>query len=118
MAMRCSSAPPASSASEHPIRPYAPYAELVHCSNSPTLSGAQASSTQANSSRSDARHYEVYRSEAIRDKWAEREGTRLVTEEDCRLAMILVALLGGGDYVQEGLKGFGGLILPEVKAPL
>ncbi|KAK8869946.1 hypothetical protein IAR55_000514 [Kwoniella newhampshirensis] len=75
--------------------------------NSPTLSGAQASTTQANSSRADMRHYEIYRSSAIREKWAERQGTKLVTEEDCRMAMVLVALLGGGDYTPEGLPSIG-----------
>lgn len=76
-------------------------------SNSPTLSGAQASSTQANSSRSDLRHYEIFRSSVIRDLWAAKEGTKLSTEEDCRMAMILVALMAGGDYAQEGLESFG-----------
>ena len=31
----------------------------------------------------------------------------LLTEEDCRMAMVLIALLGGGDYAPEGLAGFG-----------
>ena len=77
--------------------------------NSPTLSGAQGSSTQNNSSRSDLRHYEVFRSSAIRKAWAEKEGTTLTTEEDCRMAMILVALLAGGDYAPEGLTSIGEL---------
>lgn len=83
---------------------------LIIISNSPTLSGAQASSVQANSSRSDHRNYEVFRSSAIRDLWASKEDTKLVTEEDCRMAMILVALLAGGDYVPEGVGEFGELL--------
>ncbi|WWD15780.1 hypothetical protein CI109_100204 [Kwoniella shandongensis] len=75
--------------------------------NSPTLSGAQASTNAANSSRGDMRQYEIYRSSAIRDKWASEEGTKLLTEEDCRMAMVLVALLGGGDYTPEGLPSIG-----------
>lgn len=76
-------------------------------SNSPTLSGAQASSTQSNSSKPDLRHYEMYRSSAIVKQWTDREGTALKTEEDCRMAMVWIALLGGGDYAPEGLTGFG-----------
>jgi Holliday junction resolvase YEN1 len=76
-------------------------------SNSPTLSGAQASSVQNNGAKSDGRHYEMYRSDAILDMWTEREGTELKTEEDCRMAMVLIALLGGGDYAPEGLLTFG-----------
>ncbi|ORX39699.1 hypothetical protein BD324DRAFT_586717 [Kockovaella imperatae] len=74
--------------------------------NSPTLSGSHAS-TQNTSSRADSRQYEMYRLEAIRDEWAAREGTMLRTEEDCRLAMILVALLAGGDYAPEGVSSIG-----------
>ena len=76
-------------------------------SNSPTLSGAQASSTQSNSSKPDLRHYEMYRSSAIVKQWTDREGTSLKTQEDCRMAMVWIALLGGGDYAPEGLTGFG-----------
>ncbi|WRT66972.1 uncharacterized protein IL334_003937 [Kwoniella shivajii] len=75
--------------------------------NSPTLSGAQASSTTNNSARGDMRNYEVYRSSAIKDLWTKKDGTNLVTEEDCRMAMVLIALLGGGDYVTEGLPSIG-----------
>ncbi|WWD01571.1 hypothetical protein V866_008516 [Kwoniella sp. B9012] len=70
--------------------------------NSPTLSGAQ-----ANIARGDMRNYEVYRSSAIKDLWTKKEGTNLRTEEDCRMAMVLIALLGGGDYTPEGLPSIG-----------
>ncbi|WVW83277.1 hypothetical protein I302_105296 [Kwoniella bestiolae CBS 10118] len=70
--------------------------------NSPTLSGAQ-----ANIARGDMRNYEVYRSSAIKDLWTKKEGTALSTEEDCRMAMVLIALLGGGDYTPEGLPSIG-----------
>ena len=76
-------------------------------SNSPTLSGAQASSTATNSSRADTRHYEVYRSDAIAAKWAEVDGTALKSEDDCRMAMVLLGLLSGGDYAPEGLSSVG-----------
>ncbi|WVQ98465.1 hypothetical protein IAU59_005591 [Kwoniella sp. CBS 9459] len=75
--------------------------------NSPTLSGAQASTTGTNSARGDMRHYEVYRSSAIRDLWLDKEGTTLRSEEDCRMAMVLIALLSGGDYTPEGLPSIG-----------
>ncbi|OCF44706.1 hypothetical protein I317_01395 [Kwoniella heveanensis CBS 569] len=75
--------------------------------NSPTLSGAQASTTGTNSARGDMRHYEVYRSSAIRDMWLDKEGTTLKSEEDCRMAMVLIALLSGGDYTPEGLPSIG-----------
>lgn len=81
-------------------------------SNSPTLSGAQASSTQGNSAKSELRHYEIYRSTSIVKQWTERDGTSLSTEEDCRMAMVWIALLGGGDYAPEGLAGFGKLASP------
>jgi hypothetical protein len=81
-----------------------------YISNSPTLSGAQASSTQSNSSKPDLRHYEMYRSSAIVKQWTEKEATSLKTEEDCRMAMVWIALLGGGDYAPEGLTGFGEFI--------
>ncbi|ORY25720.1 hypothetical protein BCR39DRAFT_543072 [Naematelia encephala] len=68
--------------------------------NSPTLSGAQGSILAKGV-------YEVFRSSAIRDQWSKKEGTKLVTEEDCRMAMILIAMLAGGDYAPEGLEGFG-----------
>ncbi|EIW69500.1 hypothetical protein TREMEDRAFT_39085 [Tremella mesenterica DSM 1558] len=80
-------------------------------SNSPTLSGAQASTiTKNNPLKGDLRPYEVYRSEAIKQLWTDKEGTALKTEEDCRMAMVLIALLGGGDYAPEGLSGFGATI--------
>ncbi|WWC61293.1 uncharacterized protein I303_103874 [Kwoniella dejecticola CBS 10117] len=75
--------------------------------NSPTLSGAQASTSGSNSARGDMRTYEVYRSSAIRDLWTKKEGTTLKTEEDCRMAMVFIALLGGGDYTPEGLPSIG-----------
>ncbi|WVQ78209.1 hypothetical protein IAT38_000292 [Cryptococcus sp. DSM 104549] len=75
---------------------------------SATLSGAQASAiTQGNTGRSDARAYEMYTSSAIRDLWVQQEGTELKTSEECRLAMVLVALLSGGDYTPEGSFGIG-----------
>lgn len=49
----------------------------------------------------------MYRSSAIVKQWTDREGTNLETEEDCRMAMVWIALLGGGDYAPEGLTGFG-----------
>lgn len=51
----------------------------------------------------------MYRSSAIVKQWTDREGTSLKTEEDCRMAMVWIALLGGGDYAPEGLTGFGKL---------
>ncbi|WVF72474.1 hypothetical protein IAT40_007289 [Kwoniella sp. CBS 6097] len=75
--------------------------------NSPTLSGAQASTTGINSARSDLRHYEVFRSSAIKDMWLDKEGTTLRSEEDCRMAMVLIALLSGGDYAPKGLPSIG-----------
>ena len=87
---------------------------LLMTSNSPTLSGAQASSTQSNSSKSDLRHYEVYRSSAIHQLWTAKEGSQLATHEDCRMAMVLIALLGGGDYAPEGLSQFGEARVPQI----
>jgi Holliday junction resolvase YEN1 len=52
------------------------------------------------------RTYEVYRSDAIRAAWA-KDDSALRTEEDCRMAMVFIALLAGGDYVPEGLEAFG-----------
>ncbi|WVR05038.1 hypothetical protein IAU60_002050 [Kwoniella sp. DSM 27419] len=76
--------------------------------NSPTLSGAQASSTgRNNSARGDMRAYEMYESSAVRRIWTSREDTALKTEEDCRMAMVLIGLLGGGDYAPEGLPSIG-----------
>ena len=75
-------------------------------SNSPTLSGAQASAT-GTSSKLDLRNYEMYRVGAIQELWRQREGTSLKTEEDCRMAMILIALLAGGDYAPEGVANIG-----------
>jgi len=49
----------------------------------------------------------MYRSSAIVKQWMDRQGTSLKTEEDCRMAMVWIALLGGGDYAPEGLTGFG-----------
>jgi Holliday junction resolvase YEN1 len=39
--------------------------------------------------------------------WTEKEGTALSNDEDCRMAMVLVAMLSGGDYAPEGLTQFG-----------
>ncbi|BEI85866.1 hypothetical protein CcaverHIS002_0601530 [Cutaneotrichosporon cavernicola] len=74
--------------------------------NSPTLSGAQASSTQNTSSRSDQRHYEMYRISDIVAEWT-RDESALKNADDCQRAMVLVALLGGGDYVPEGVGRMG-----------
>ncbi|WWC85333.1 uncharacterized protein L201_000196 [Kwoniella dendrophila CBS 6074] len=82
-------------------------ATCVLRNNSPTLSGAQASTTRDNSAKGDMRNYEVYRSSAIKDLWTRKDGTTLSTEEDCRMAMTLIALLGGGDYTPEGLPSIG-----------
>ena len=49
----------------------------------------------------------MYRSSVIVNQWTSKEGTSLQTEEDCRMAMVWIALLGGGDYAPEGLPGFG-----------
>ncbi|KAK4689962.1 holliday junction resolvase GEN1/YEN1, partial [Tremellales sp. Uapishka_1] len=84
-------------------------ATCVLRNNSPTLSGAQASSTR-NPSASTHRQYEVYRSADIQAAWAAKEGSKLQSEEECRMAMVFIALLGGGDYAPEGLPGFGGII--------
>ena len=51
----------------------------------------------------------MYRSSAIVKQWTDKEGTYLKIEEDCRMAMVWIALLGGGDYAPEGLTGFGKL---------
>jgi Holliday junction resolvase YEN1 len=51
----------------------------------------------------------MYRSSAIVKQWTDKDGTSLKTEEDCRMAMVWIALLGGGDYAPEGLTGFGKL---------
>lgn len=76
-------------------------------SNSPTLTGSVGTSTQSNSSRTDQRPFEVYHSTAIRDLFAEKEDTELVTEEDCRMALVFIALLRGGDYSPSGFEGIG-----------
>ncbi|CAK9781890.1 unnamed protein product [Cutaneotrichosporon oleaginosum] len=70
--------------------------------NSPTLSGAQAPVTQSSSSRTDMRHYEMYRLSDIVAEWT-RVPSALQNEDDCRRAMVLIALLSGGDYVPEGV---------------
>lgn len=75
---------------------------MLTVSNSPTLSG--------NTGKTDAKGYDVYRLKAIHELLTNKEGgTKLSTEEDCRMAMVLIALLAGGDYVPEGLDQFGQL---------
>ncbi|KLT40444.1 PIN domain-like protein [Cutaneotrichosporon oleaginosum] len=74
--------------------------------NSPTLSGAQAPVTQSSSSRTDMRHYEMYRLSDIVAEWT-RVPSALQNEDDCRRAMVLIALLSGGDYVPEGVGRVG-----------
>lgn len=44
-----------------------------------------------------------------------KEGTALTTEDECRLAMVFIALLAGGDYVPEGLNHFGASPVPDVR---
>jgi Holliday junction resolvase YEN1 len=75
-------------------------------SNSVTLSGTKASQ-HVSATKGDLKTYEVFRSDAICAAWTVDEGTSLRTEEDCRLAMVWIALLAGGDYVPEGIDTFG-----------
>lgn len=49
----------------------------------------------------------MYRSSAIHADWTSKENTALRSEQDCRMAMIFVALFAGGDYVPEGLDSVG-----------
>ena len=49
----------------------------------------------------------MYRSSTITETLTSKEESALQTEEDCRMAMVLVALLAGGDYIPEGLTAFG-----------
>lgn len=51
--------------------------------------------------------------DAIRKLLTAKEGTDLQTETDCQMAMVLIALLGGGDYAPEGMSGFGKMKLCE-----
>jgi Holliday junction resolvase YEN1 len=51
--------------------------------------------------------YEIYRSSDIASAWGDKQGSALQSEEDCRIAMIFVAMLAGGDYVPQGLDAFG-----------
>lgn len=74
----------------------------VDNSNSPTLSGA----TGGNTGATELRYYDMFRACDIRDAWAS-EGSSLKTEEDCCHAMVMIALLSGGDYVPEGIAGIG-----------
>lgn len=69
-------------------------------SNSANLTGNNKSAT-------DKGGYDVYRSNAITASMTSKEGTALSTEDECRLAMVFIALLAGGDYVPEGLSHFG-----------
>ncbi|KAL1411207.1 hypothetical protein Q8F55_002158 [Vanrija albida] len=69
--------------------------------NSPTLSGTRSNATQV-----DQRHYEMFTASDIL-KHLDADGSALSTEEDLRRAMVLIALLGGGDYVPEGVFQFG-----------
>lgn len=72
----------------------------VDVSNSPTLTG--------NAGKTDGKQYDVYRIKSIHEMMTSKEGgTSLVSEEDCRMAMVFIALLAGGDYVPEGLEQFG-----------
>lgn len=78
------------------------------CSNSAALTGNNKSAT-------DKGGYDVYRSEAITESMKSKEGTALTTEDECRLAMVFIALLAGGDYVPEGLNHFGASPVPDVR---
>lgn len=51
----------------------------------------------------------MYRIGDIVGEWTQEESA-LKTEEDCRRAMVLIALLGGGDYVPEGVGRMGKLV--------
>lgn len=57
-------------------------------------------------SKGDRLQYEVYRSANVAAAWA-RDDSMLETEEDCRLAMILIGLLSGGDYAPDGVARIG-----------
>jgi Holliday junction resolvase YEN1 len=50
----------------------------------------------------------MYRISDIVAEWT-RDESALKSEDDCRRAMVLVALLGGGDYVPEGVGRMGEL---------
>ena len=73
-----------------------------HISNSAGLSGTKALAKD-DSDGSVPGEYQVFRSATLREHWSAKEGTRIATEEDCRMAMVLLALLAGGDYAPEGL---------------
>jgi Holliday junction resolvase YEN1 len=68
--------------------------------------GTQASK-HVSSSKGDLKTYELFRSKDIQAIFSSVEDTALKTEADCRMAMIFVALLAGGDYVPEGIQGIG-----------
>ncbi|KAI9638525.1 uncharacterized protein MKK02DRAFT_11172, partial [Dioszegia hungarica] len=72
-------------------------------SNSANLSGTSHTAT----SKGDMKTYEIYRSSDIASAWGDKQGSALQSEEDCRIAMIFVAMLAGGDYVPQGLDAFG-----------
>ncbi len=76
---------------------------VTDCSNSPTLSGARGTTGP----KSEVRSYDVYRASAVCELMTSKDGTKLMTDEDCRLAMVLIALLAGGDYTPEGVDRFG-----------
>ena len=75
-------------------------------SNSATLSGTKASA-HVSATKGDLKTYKIFRSDAICAAWAAEDGTTLQDEEECRLAMVWIALLAGGDYVPEGIETFG-----------
>ena len=87
--------------SGYPIRQVSCSLKWVVGSKSPTLSGA--SKTQDKS----LGDYEVFRSSAVLDRWRREDGSKLATEEDCRMAMVLIALMSGGDYAPEGFETIG-----------
>lgn len=72
-----------------------------------SLSNSATLSQNKGKEKDSKRTYEIYRSNAIAKALCVKEDTSLRTEEDCRMAMVLIALLAGGDYVPEGLTAFG-----------
>ena len=48
----------------------------------------------------------MFRVSDILSDWSSEESA-VKTEEDCRMAMVLIALLRGGDYAPEGVSNIG-----------
>ena len=85
------------------------------CELGSTDGSNSAALTGNNKSATDKGGYDVYRSEAITESMTSKEGTALTTEDECRLAMVFIALLAGGDYVPEGLNHFGASSMTDVR---